>query len=187
MSTPFKIGVQRLTPQAFSRYGQVIGLSDQQPDYVARGLQGWRLDYDADGATILLFIHYDHGPLECSALERHFHVTQSFVALSDAPSIMVVAAPTSASIVPHPEDVVAFHVPGSCGIMLWKGTWHALTRFPLRPSGATFAFLSERRTQQELEDAQRSGAPTRLTEKIDLQQLYGASLCLDDSGGLLAT
>jgi hypothetical protein len=71
--------------------------------------------------------------------------------------------------------------------MLWKGTWHALTRFPLRSSGATFAFLSERRTQQELEDAQKSGVPTRLTEKIDLQQLYGASLSLDDPGGLLAT
>jgi ureidoglycolate lyase len=185
MSEPFEVSIQRLTPQTFSRYGQIIGLADTQPDYVAGGLRGWRSKYFADGETILLYIHYDYVPLECDSLERHFKVTQSFVPLSDAPSIMVVAAPTSVSTFPRPQDVAAFYVPGSYGIMLWKGTWHALTRFPLSLSGATFAFLSERRTQQELEDTQRSGAPTKLTENIDLRKLYGSVLKIDDPAQLL--
>ena len=28
--------------------------------------------------------------------------------------------------------------------MLWRGTWHALTRFPATPGGAGFAFLTDR-------------------------------------------
>jgi ureidoglycolate lyase len=185
MPTLFEISIEPLTPAAFLPFGQVIGASDQAPDYSADLLRGWHVDYEAEGETTVLFIHYEQGPLACDALERHFKVTQSFIALADAPSVMVVAAPTPGSALPRLEDVRAFYVPGACGIMLWKATWHALTRFPLRPSGATFAFLSERRTQQELEAAQKGGAAPVLTEKIELSALYGASLKLVDPDGLL--
>jgi ureidoglycolate hydrolase len=185
MSKAFEINVKALSPKAFLPFGQVIGAPDREPDYAAGHLRGWHLDYESEGETIFLFIHYEQGPLECHSLERHFKVTQSFVALSDAPSVMVVAAPTSGGALPRPEDVQAFYVPGSCGIMLWKATWHALTRFPLRPSGATFAFLSEGRTQQELEDAQNGGPVPTLTQKIELPELYGCSLRIVDPDGLL--
>ena len=185
MPRPFEISIKPLTPAAFLPFGQVIGASDQAPDYTADLLRGWHLDYEAEGETIVLFIHYEQGPLECDSLERHFKVTQTFVALADAPSVMVVAAPTVGSALPCLEDVRAFYVPGACGIMLWKATWHALTRFPLRPSGATFAFLSERRTQRELEAAQKGGAVPTLTEKIELSVLYGSSLRFVDPDGLL--
>ena len=76
---------------------------------------------------------------------------------------------------------------GASRLMLWKGTWHALTRFPVRRSGARLAFLSEKRTQQELEDAQRGGPRPTLTEKIDLSELYGSHISIVDPAGLMRT
>jgi hypothetical protein len=57
--------------------------------------------------------------------------------------------------------------------MLWRGTWHALTRFPATPGGAGFAFLTDANTQRELEQQRADGTPPKLTQEIDYRQLQG--------------
>ena len=162
-----EIAMQPLSPAAFAPFGQVIGEGGARPVYEAEGLRSWRLAFDVAGRTDLLVIHYDHRPLAVSKLERHFDVTQSFIALGGAESVMVVAPPTGPDEVPAPGDVRAFLVPGDRGIMLWRGTWHALTRFPLSPAGAAFAFLTDAHTQHELERQIRTGEPVTRTEVVD--------------------
>jgi ureidoglycolate lyase len=173
MTSVTEIRLETLSAAVFRPFGQIIGRSAGAPSYSASLLQGWRIDYEAEGPTDLFFIEYKHGPFECDAVERHFNVTQSFVALGNAASIMLVAAPTGRQEYPQPEALRAFHVPGSVGIMLRKGTWHAPTRFPVRPPGAAFVMLTGRETQQELERVQAGGAPPSLTETLDLVQRHG--------------
>jgi len=112
-------------------------------------------------------------------------VTQSFIALANAASIMMVAAPTDRSSIAQPEAVRAFYVPGAVGIMLWKGTWHAPTRFPLQLSGAAFVLLTDRDTQRELERAQSDGTPPILTETVNMSKRYNTKLKITDPDRLI--
>jgi ureidoglycolate hydrolase len=185
MFTTTEIRLEAISLSSFGPFGQVIGQFDSAPSYSAKLIEAWRLHYEVDGPTDVLFIKYTYGPLECASVERHFNVTQSFVALANAPSIMVVAAPTDRSSVPGPKDLHAFYVPGSVGIMLWKGTWHARTRFPVRPPGAAFVLLTGSDTQRELESCQINGTPPKLTEVLDLTERYATTLRITDPAGLL--
>jgi hypothetical protein len=77
-----------------------------------------------------MYIHYLHQPMVFSALERHFRVTQTFIPLGGAASVMLVAAPTDPNdwaSPPEPGQLRAFYTPDTVGLMLWPGTWHALT------------------------------------------------------------
>jgi ureidoglycolate lyase len=185
MADFFDITVEPLTAEAFAPFGQIIGPTAGAPTYTAAHFNGWHLDYDVEDATAVLFIHYLHGPFEFDSIERHFGITQSFAPLAGAASVMVVAAPTDRATVPRPEDLRAFLVPGTAGIMLWKGTWHALTRFPVSPAGAGFAFLTGRETQRELERQQRDGTPPKLTEAVDIAARYGRRFRITDPEGLM--
>ena len=102
-----------------------------------------------------------HHPMAFSAIERYFRLTQTFFPLAGAASVMVVAAPTDPADwarSPEPGQLRAFYAPGTVGLMLWRGTWHAPTRFPAGPDGAGFAFLTDRDTQRELERQRGSTA-----------------------------
>jgi ureidoglycolate lyase len=165
-----EIPLKRLTPDAFSPFGQIIGDRDAPPVFEAPHLRSWRLDFELDGRAELMAVRYIHQPFAFTALERHTAVTQSFIPLGDQPSVMVVAAPSGATEIPEPDDVHAFHVPGEVGIMLWRGTWHALTRFPVRPEGAAFALITGYDTQRELEREKADGTPPTLTQAVDYQE-----------------
>ena len=98
---------------------------------------------------------------------------------------MVVAAPTARESVPEPGALRAFYVPGTVGLMLWRGTWHALTRFPATRGGAGFDFLTDAQTQRELERQRADGTPPRLTQEIDYRERFGVSFKVVDPEGLL--
>src|SRR5689334_16790406 len=71
-------------------------------------------------------------PIEWSQMERHLAVTQAFLPLGGVASIMVVAPPSDPAdrkALPPPDSVRAFHMDGSRGVVLRRGTWHALRRF----------------------------------------------------------
>jgi hypothetical protein len=55
-------------------------------------------------------------------------------------------------------------VPGTIGLMLWRGTWHALTRFPTGSEGAGFVCLAGADIQRELERQRADGTPPRLSQ-----------------------
>lgn len=188
MSSVVEIRLERLDAEAFAPFGQLICARDEAPIFAAPHLRSWRQNFEAEGPTELMYIHYVHQPMAFSALERHFRVSQAFIPLGGAASVMVVAAPTDPAdrdSVPRPEDLRAFFVPGTVGLMLWRATWHALTRFPAAPGGAGFAFLTDADTQRELERQRTDGTPPKFTQEIDYGERFGVSFEVVDRDDLL--
>lgn len=185
MQAPLQVAVEPLTPDSFAPFGEVIGPSTSEPDFLVDWVRGRRLAYDTDSATDLLFMEYCSVPLECELVERHFAVTQAFIPLDGTPSVMVVAAPGGPAEVPVPVAFRAFAVPGSSGIMLWRGTWHAVTRYPLRSAGGKFALITGRETQLELAHASNGGPRPKLTETMSFVERYQTKLTIVDPHGLL--
>ena len=189
MANSVEIPLRPLTPEGFAPFGQIIGDDPGTPPvFTGAQLRSWRMDFEVDGPAELMFIRYAHQrPFAFTALERHLSVTQTFVPLGGASSVMVVAAPTDPDGVPDPAAVRAFHFPGDRGLILWRGTWHALTRFPIHPDGAAFAFITGRDTQRELERQLADGTPTRLTQVADYRERAGIGFEVVDPDGLLGT
>jgi ureidoglycolate lyase len=190
MSRVVQIPLERLSAEAFESLGQVICAREgERPTFGNEQLRSWRQDFEVLGPTELMYIHYAHGPMAFSTLERHFHVTQTFIPLGGAASVMVAAPPTDPddwASLPEPRQLRAFRVPGTVGLMLWRGTWHALTRFPVARQGAGFAFLTDSHTQRELERQRADGTQPKLTQEIDYRERFGVSFDVVDPDGLLA-
>ena len=164
MTEVFEIRLERLSAEAFAPFGQLIcARRDEAPIFEAPHLRSWRQDFEVLGPTELMYIHYLHRPIEFSTFERHYQVTQTFVALGGAASVMVVAPPTGRESVPEPSALR-----------------HALTRFPATPGGAGFAFLTDANTQRELEKQRADGTPPKLTQEIDYRERYGVSFKVVD-------
>jgi ureidoglycolate hydrolase len=173
-----RVSVKPATAESFAPFGQLVGLRDSQPDFHGSGLRSWRLDYECKDSTELMFIWFDYVPMRFSKLERHFNVTQSFVPLNDAAMVMVVAPKTDPSNwedLPAPESVQAFLIPGDRGVMMWKGVWHALNRFPVKAPGGGFALLTSRETQSELERQLKTGSQPQLTQAVDYQTRFSVT------------
>ncbi|MGH6945565.1 MAG: ureidoglycolate lyase, partial [Geminicoccaceae bacterium] len=138
MAQIVEIRLEPLTAESFAPFGQLLAERDTPPVFQASHLRSWRMNFEVDGAAQLLVVRYVHEPFACHLLERHLSVTQAFGPLGEHPSVMVAAPPTDLDDldhVPRPDEVRAFYVRGSRGLMLWRGTWHALTRFPVRSEG----------------------------------------------------
>lgn len=160
-----EIHTESLGGGAFAPFGEVIDVQSSPPIFQGVGLRSWRLGYEAEGKTELMVIEYDEIPMAVDRLERHHRVSQCFIPISSRPMIMVVAPQTGAEP-PEPAAVRAFLVPGDKGILLWRGIWHSLNRFPVGGSGV-FALLTTAETQAELE-AEKHGGPTpHLTDVYD--------------------
>ncbi|MBI3458319.1 MAG: ureidoglycolate lyase [Candidatus Rokubacteria bacterium] len=184
-----EIPVEPLTETAFAPFGRIIGPSRTPPIFQTEGLASWRVDFEVIGPVEVMFARYRHQPMVFALMERHFNVTQSFIPLGHAPTVMVVAPPTDPrdwSAIPRPEAVRAFFLDGACGVMLWKGTWHALNRFPVRPAGADFALLTGAETQRELEAQSATGGQTALTQTVDYRKPFGTSFKVVDPSRLLS-
>jgi ureidoglycolate lyase len=180
-----EVPVELLSPVAFAPFGQIIGDLPEPPVLVGPALRTWRMALDMDGVPELVVLRFDYRPFECTALERHLAVSQCSVALGDVPSIMVVAAPAGPDGVPPPEAVRAFFVPAGFGILLWRGIWHSLNRFPVRREGGDFVMLGDRETQREVERQSLDGTPTRRTELVDFAERAGTTFRIVDPQGLL--
>lgn len=164
------VDVEPVTAEAFAPFGQLIGLSEDAPVFRNQGLSSWRLDYQCDDATEVMFIWFDHVPMAFSKLERHFGVTQSFIPLDRTDMVMVVAPrtdPNDWNDLPPPGSIRAFLIPATYGVMMWKGVWHALNRYPTSPPGAGFTLLTSAATQAELQREKQDGTPPKLTQAAD--------------------
>lgn len=165
-----RIDVEPVSDEAFAPFGQLIGLSEDTPVFQNPGLRSWRLNYQCVDATEAMFIWFDHVPMAFSKIERHFNVTQSFIPLDRVEMVMVVAPrtdPTDWNDLPPPPALRAFLIPGTHGVMMWKGVWHALNRYPTQPPGGGFTLLTSVATQAELEREKRDGTPPKLTQAVD--------------------
>jgi len=113
-----QIWLERLTAEAFVPFGLLICARDDPPIFEAPHLRSWRQDFAIRGAAELMYIHYVHQPMAFSAIERHFRVTQTFIPLAGAASLMVVAAPTDPAdwaSLPEPGQLRAFYAPARSG------------------------------------------------------------------------
>jgi ureidoglycolate lyase len=183
-----EVPVEGLSPEAFAPFGQIIGDLPEPPVLVGPAIRSWRMALDMDGPPEMVVLRFEYRPFECTTLERHLAATQCSVALGDVPSIMVLAAPTGPDDpdgVPRPEAVRAFFVPGGFGILLWRGIWHSLNRFPVRREGGDFVMLGDRETQRELDRQLVDGTPTPRTQLVDFAERAGTTFRIVDPQGLL--
>ena len=184
-SVEVQVPVERLSEAAFAPFGHIVGAGGRPPDFEAGHLWNWRVAFEADGPTEVLLIRYKYQEPVFSKLERHFHVTQGFIPLGSNASLMVVAAPTDPddrAAIPPPEAVRCFLMDGSAGVVLHRGTWHALARFAVAPPHVDFAFLTERATQADIE----ANDPPQRTQIVDYRQAFARHFRLVDVAGVLA-
>ncbi len=189
MTRIIDVPLEPLTAEAFAPYGQLITARDEPPVFEGPHIASWQMDFAVEGDIELMYVRYIHQDMRWTTMERHFNITQSFMALGGAASVMVVADPTDAndrSVLPRPETVRAFLVDGTLGVMLWKRTWHALTRFPVPATGGAFAMITGAATQQELERQNRDGTQPELTQVADFEKEYGVGFAVVDPRVLLA-
>jgi ureidoglycolate lyase len=172
MSSIRRIQIEPLTRARFRPFGQVVGVGSGSPSYRSGGgSAGWLFDFEIDGQTRLSVSRTPFQPLTFHTLERHRHVTQTFVLLAGSPAVLAVAAPGDAGHVPGPETVRAFLLERETGVLLSRGTWHTLTRYPLRRPASVFLVISERETaadprrSQELNYLERFGITFQLASR----------------------
>lgn len=72
---------------------------------------------------------------------------------------------------------------GTTGVMLRRGAWHALSRFPVGRPHADIVLLTGRETQVELEREAAGGPPPRLTHDADYARLLGVSFRITGADG----
>jgi len=69
---------------------------------------------------------------------------------------------------------------------MWRGTWHALTRFPAGPGGGDFIMVTSDATQRELEAHSADGLTPTLTNIVDFAADGIGGLEIADPTGLIA-
>ena len=109
--------------------------------------------------------------------------------MSGGQFVMVVAAPTEPMdrpVKPKVEDIHAFLNDGAQGIMFWRGTWHSLDTYPIRPPYTNVAFISEVETQQEIEVDGADPAAAKLTKIANFRE-DGIRFKVVDPRGLLGS
>ena len=134
MARTVEVAVEALSASAFEPFGTIIGAGTGPPALDWGTLQTWMAPFDVDGPTQMTLCRYHQEPVEWSQMERHLAVTQAFLPLGGVASVMVVAPPSDPAdrtALPPPDSVRAFHMDGSAGVVLRRGTWHALRRFPV--------------------------------------------------------
>ena len=172
MSTPIEIPLELVSAHAFRPFGELI----MRPDAPSLGESAvqdyWRLPFDLDGKPELEIVRYRQQPWELHQLERHLHVTECRVALAGRRVVLVVGPRTADDVgcAPAPASLRAFLLRGDAGVLLYRGTWHALDCFPVDDDFVDFAFLTEAQTVAELEGVSEPG-PAPRTEVVDFETL----------------
>lgn len=180
--------LEPISAEIFAPFGEIIEKKRSEPIFTGKNMESWQMQFSIDGTTELMINRFYYQPLEFSMMERHFHVTQSFLPFGKIPMAMIVSAPTDfddSSSIPKPEEICAFYLDGTQGIMLWKGTWHALHRFPLHPPHVDLGLITEMETQHELQSVLNKGTKPKRTQAIDYEQLLNLNFKVVDPLNLI--
>ena len=183
-----EIRLEPISAEIFAPFGEIIEAKRSEPIFTGKNMDSWQMQFSIDGTTALMINRFYYQPLEFSMMERHFHVTQSFLPFGKIPMVMVVSGPTDfddRSSIPKTADIRAFYLDGTQGIMLWKGTWHALHRFPLHHPHVDLGLITEMETQSELESAVVKGTKPNRTQAIDYEQLLNLNFNVVDPLNLI--
>jgi len=177
MARVHTIPIEPLTAAAFAPFGRVIDVGDRAPDYVgASGTEGWHVDFES-GRPLVSLLRTPFLGLRFRTMERHFHVSQAFIPLGGEHAAVAVAPPSAdRDSVPQLEVIRAFLLDGSKGYVLHRGTWHSLDRFPLQPPETRFVMITDHETQADLTAGYAAGKPAALTQEVDLERVFGATI-----------
>ena len=188
MSQLIELPVERLSPESFAPFGEVI---DELPDsaHAEGGFKATRrVGFTIDGAVELRVVRYDFKPMEFHLMERHLHVTETRVPLTPDPVVLVVAQSTSPddrAALPSLESFRAFLLNGRQGVLFGTGAWHPLDCYPVRSRPADFAFISEVATEKELRETP-DFTECRRTLMVDLLRELDVRFAVVDPSGLLS-
>jgi ureidoglycolate lyase len=174
-----EVRAELMTEESFRPYGALLAPRSEPPDFRGVMSEGWKTQFEIDGAPVLMVLVSRYSGMRFSRLERHFGVTQTFIPLGNVPALLAVAAPTDPAdpeAIPRPEDVHAFVVDGSCGYVLKRGTWHSLDRYPLYQAESRIVIVTSRETQVELETVPQ--ADWRLTQEVDFERRFAITFQL---------
>lgn len=162
MSRIHELSIEPMTAETFRPFGELID-AKAHPSHERRFFP---VPFEIDGRTTVDVIWQPAAGLEFNLLERHFNVTQAFIPLSGAPSVVAVAPPTDPDdpdALPRPEQVRAFRIAPGVGYVYKTGTWHSLDRYLLEPGGASFVILNvDPNPTQEVDYEERFGARFRI-------------------------
>ena len=176
MARVVEIPVEPLTEESFRPFGAIVGAPATPAPFRLGTMETWKTPFEVAGDVEMTICRYQREPVEWSRMERHLAVTQAFLPLAGVATVMCVAPPsdeTDPAAAPPPEAMRAFRMGGATGVMLWRGTWHALRRFPIAAPFADIVLLTGRETQAEIERAAAGGPATRLTHEVDYAERFG--------------
>lgn len=132
-----QIACQPLTPAEFAPFGDVLQAGMGAARVINQGMAERfhdlaRLDFGPGGrAGLSIFAAKPRSlPLQLDMVERHPDGSQAFIAMDDAPFLIVVA-PDQGGIPGTPR---AFISNGAQGVNFLRGTWHGVLT-PLHPPG----------------------------------------------------
>lgn len=175
-----------LTPESIKPFGEALTsegreqlalVNDEELGY--RGtIDGFRSDLllESEAPVEFLMPRFRVREFRVLFMERHPEFTQTYVPVTGAPYVWVLASPDARleNGVPAPNDLQAFVNPGDIGIRMHGGTWHEAP-MPLR-DGLRFVVLSQRTlTDGVINDVDSSGEIHRLPwiERVDVTRRLG--------------
>jgi ureidoglycolate lyase len=173
------------TPQTLDGYGILVGTEVPEPRlgipfYEGSVVEGCKLPFVCEGQAVVRTARVHPRPNEVTWLERHLKMTQLFVALGDAPFLMVLGKPTHERNlrVPDLADVAAFEVPRGHGVLIHRGVWHDFP-MPCRSAVTILTVTSE----EVIEALAAADSPHEMDTsdvfKIDVASRLGTRVVID--------
>ncbi|MPW20408.1 ureidoglycolate hydrolase [Paraburkholderia sp. CNPSo 3157] len=162
MKTVPLLNIEPLTPDAFARYGWVLGnpvaYGSDQPFYNSDTFSIWRehlFDAGAPNETEILWSRFKDGDLTVRSLETRW-LTQEAVVPLTGPLIQIVAV-SDESGEPDIDSVRAFIVPVGMGTCVRPQSWYAIR---ILGDEVEAFVLSRRSATNDLIAHRRAGRPT---------------------------
>jgi ureidoglycolate lyase len=177
-----------LTPESIKPFGEALTsdgreqltlVNDDELGYHGT-IDGFRSDLllESDAPVEFLMPRFRMREFRVLFMERHPEFTQTYVPVTDAPYVWVLAPPDARveNGAPSLDDLQAFINPGDVGIRMHCGTWHEAP-MPLR-DGLRFVVLSQRTlTDGVIGDVDGGGEIHRLPwiERVDVTRRLGTA------------
>ena len=164
-----QVKVKRLTAEEFEEFGTVIELPKTSPTFTSDILDYW--DAVANMGDVLVDIGYlvvKHRPFEFTKMERHVKTPEGFIPLGGGCSIFPLAPAgglDKPEATPKPEEIVAFILDGTKGVILKPGVWH-WAPFPLGDQAHLLVLLRRGTVKDDLDIKdlrERLGVKMRIT------------------------
>jgi len=163
------IKAEKLTPESFRPFGDVIGPQATKPTVSTDILSFWDLVaelrmMDAEVGCLIV----KSRPFTFGKMERHVKTTEMFIPMGSC-SIFPLAPASrldDPEATPSPDEVRAFVMDGTAAVLLKEGVWH-WAPFPLTDLGTYLVLLRKGTVESDL-DIKDLEATKRVMFKLTL-------------------